>query len=239
MDFRHIHIYSNATVNVKAIAYKIKKIFPNCRVHINRPFQYDNRIEYARLYDLEHPFEEQSRAITTTDTTMPLYDGFVLQRIFAEMISDNESSSSHVHIVLTDLLTCTFSEDDWRYHGRAIICGTPSIISTTGIIEAPAKPREFYLAQLSGMTDIARLKKEFAGRFIDYGDPKITEAAVVYALQALFFFVSEGEPFCDNKRCLLFNAHWQEELLRIIENETLCVNHKKMANKFNKNISSL
>jgi hypothetical protein len=219
---------------------KIRKIFPKCGVYINQPFQYDNsRIEYARIYDLKHPFEKQSRPITTTSCMMPLYDGFVLQRIFAEMVPDKESLSSNVHIVLTDLLTCTFSEDDWRYHGRAVICGTPSIISTTGIVEAPAKPKEFYLAQLGGMSDIARLKKELAGRFIDYGDPKMTDAAAVYALQALFFFVSEGKPFCDNKDCLLYNAHWQEELLHIIKNETLCVNHKKMANKFNKSIGAL
>jgi hypothetical protein len=221
------------------MADKIKKIFPKCRVQFNRPLQYNDTIENARIYDLKHPFEEQSRSLTPTEGLMPLYDGFVLQRIFAEKIPDEESWSSHVHIVLTDLLTCTFSEDDWRYHGRAVICGSPSIISTTGIIEAPAKPREFYLAQLGGISDLARLKKEFAGRFIDYDDPKITDAAVVYALQALFFFVSEGQPFCSNKKCFLYNAHWQEELLYMIENKTLCDNHRKMANKFNMNIGSL
>lgn len=219
--------------------YKIKKTFPKCRVHIDQPLRYDDRIEYARIYDLKNPFEKQSVSATMTDKeSMPLYDGFVLQRIFAEMISEKESSGSHVHIMLTDLLTCTFSEADWRYHGRAVICGTPSIISITGIVEAPAKPREFYLAQLHGMSDIARLKKELAGRFVDYGDPRITQAAVVYALQALFFFVTEGEPFCDNNECLLYNAHWQEELLRIIINDAFCANHKKMVNKFNNRIVS-
>ncbi len=80
-----------------------------------------------------------------------LYDGFVMQKMFAEMTPTAEMSLAHIHIIFTSLLTCTFSEDDWRYHGRAIICGTPSIISTTGIVESLAKPREFYLAQLGGM----------------------------------------------------------------------------------------
>lgn len=200
---------------------------------VRPPFQYDDRIEYARIHDLKQPFEKQPRQASDM---MLLYDGFVLQRILAELIPDREAS--HLHIVLTDLLTCTFSEDDWRYHGRAVICGTPSIISTTGIVEAPARPKEFYLAQLGGVADIGKLKREFAGRFIDYGDPRMTKAAAVYALQVLFFFVNEGEPFCNNKKCLLYNAHWQEELLYIIEKDVLCANHKKMANKFNKSIGS-
>lgn len=165
----------------------------------------------------------------------PLYDGFVLQGVFAEMIPTKEPD--HVHIILTDLLMCTFNEDDWRYHGRAVLCGSPSIISTTGIVEAPAKPREFYLAQLRGRADLIRLKRQFAGRFIDYGDPRMTQAATTYALQALFFFIADGEPFCRDNSCLLYNAHWQEELVRLIENGALCAMHKKMANKFNKGTS--
>jgi hypothetical protein len=164
---------------------------------------------------------------------VPLYDGHVLQRIFAESIPAKEAG--HAHVILTDLLTCTFDEDDWRYHGRAVICGSPSIVSTTGIVEAPAKPREFYLAQF-GITDVASLKKKFAGRFVDYGDPRMDEAAAAYALQALFFFVSNGEPFCDDKSCLLYNAHWQEELIGMIEKWKLCSRHRQSANKFNKAI---
>jgi len=158
---------------------------------------------------------------------MPLYDGFVLQRLLAEPIPDAERD--HLHLIFTSLLTCTFSEDDWRYHGRAVVCGTPSIISTTGIVEAPAKPREFYL----GMTDIGSLKKKFAGRFIDYGDDRMAAAAACYALQAVFFFVADGEPFCEDKGCLLFNAHWQEDLVRILEKPRLCAKHQAMVNKFN------
>nr|WP_320416723.1 DUF6775 family putative metallopeptidase [Candidatus Nitrosotenuis chungbukensis] len=41
--------------------------------------------------------------------------------------------------------TCTFDSGDYRYHGRALIGANPSIISTTGIIEAPAKPRQYYM----------------------------------------------------------------------------------------------
>lgn len=231
MDFRQVHVYSHASVDVKEIADKVAEIFPECEIDVHKPFQYDYRIEYAKISDIKQPFEKQPKP---TDESV-LYDGYVLQRIFAETIPAKEAD--HVHIILTDLLTCTFSEDDWRYHGRAVVCGTPSIVSIMGIVEAPAKPREFYVAQLGGIADVARLKKQFAGRFIDYGDAKMTDAVAAYALQALFFFVSGGEPFCEDKACLLYNAHWQEELLLMIEKGRLCDLHMQMANKFNKRVA--
>jgi putative metallopeptidase DUF6775 len=230
LDFRFIHIYPNANLDIKAVAGAIAQILPDCNADVERPFQSDKRIENARIFDLKQPFERQP---IDTDDAKRLYDGFVLQRILAETIPSAEAD--HVHIIFTDLLTCTFSEEDWRYHCRAVVCGTPSIVSTAGIVEAPAKPREFYIAQL-GMADVARLNKQFAGRFIDYDDGRIADAAALYALQALFFFIADGQPFCKATCCLLYNCHWQEELVNVIEKGALCAHHKKMANIFNKRI---
>ncbi len=228
MDFRNVHIHSHVSVDAKEVAREIAKVFPDRTVNVRSPFEYDGRIEHARILDARQPFEKQPKR---GDSMMPLYDGFWLQRILAESIPAAECS--HVHIVFTDLLTCTFNEDDWRYHGRAVVCGTPSIISMTGIVEAPAKPKEFYLAGFGGMA-AGSLKKKFVGRFIDYGDD-MTAAATAYALQALFFFVADGDPFCSNKNCRLYNAHWQEELLRMSKKGEFCQRHSQMANKFNKN----
>jgi hypothetical protein len=228
LDFRFIHVYpDDSQLDARAIAEEIAKKFPKCKVDIRPPFpKYE--IELARIADIKQPFEKQPKH---ADDMMPLYDGFVLQRLLAGLIPDAERD--HLHMIFTSLLTCTFSEDDWRYHGRAVVCGTPSIISTTGIVEAPAKPREFYLAQY-GLADVGSIKKKFAGRFIDYGDSRMTAAAAIYALQAIFFFITDGEPFCKDKGCLLFNAHWQEELIHILEKPRLCAKHQDMANKFNK-----
>ena len=86
-----------------------------------------------------------------------LYDGFMMQRLFETMINENESNTDHVHIVFEDRLIGTFSEEDWRYHARTIIAGNPSIISTTGIVEAPAKRKERDINQmLSAAYDIDR-----------------------------------------------------------------------------------
>src|SRR5215831_8913838 len=150
-----------------------------------------------------------------------LYDGFMMQRLFETMINENESNTDHVHIVFEDKLICTFSEEDWRYHARTIVGGSPSIISTTGIVEAPAKPKEWYIKQMQLATNdicsdsdendvISYNEKE---KYLDYGDYRINFAAVGYALQALFFFITEGNPFCNNINCRLYNAHWQEELI--------------------------
>jgi hypothetical protein len=236
---RFIHISHIASIppalNAKAVAKEVAKIFPSCKIDIRPPFEYDEKIiEQARIADVKQPFEKQPKQ-KQDGIMIPLYDGFVMQKILAEMIPFEEINLTHIHILFTSLLTCTFSEDDdWRYHARAIICGTPSIISTTGIVEALAKPREFYLSQLGNVvtSDIGSLKKKFAGRFISYDDNRITAASVNYALQAIFFFISGGEPFCNNKYCKLYNAHWQEDLVYTIEKGILCSHHKNLVNKF-------
>ena len=73
---------------------------------------------------------------------MTLYDGFELQNIIAENITILDDT---LHIIFTNKLTATFDNDDFRYHARASISSNPSIISTTGIIEVPAKPKQYYL----------------------------------------------------------------------------------------------
>jgi hypothetical protein len=238
LDFlRFVHINQTASVpalDARAVAKEMAKIFPSCKIDIRPPFKYDDKmLEQARVPNIKQPFEKQPKQ--KQDSMMiPLYDGFVMQRMFAEMIPTAEISLAHIHIIFTSLLTCTFSEDNWRYHGRALICGTPSIVSTTGIVEALAKPREFYIPQLDGTAaeGIGSLKKKFAGRFIDYDDDRITAASINYALQAIFFFISGGEPFCNNKDCRLYNTHWQEDLIHTIEKGILCSHHRNLANKF-------
>jgi hypothetical protein len=93
--------------------------------------------------------------------------------------------------------------------------GLPSVISTTGLVEAPAKPREFYLLkqqyEMVGK-DLLELKEKFKQGFIDYEDERLTEVIKGYAMQAVFYSLI-GDPFCEDKACRLYNAHWQEELI--------------------------
>lgn len=237
LDFHRVHLYPepslSSNIDLDKVIEDTAQVL-KCDFKVHEPFfeHHSIDVERTRISEIKQPFERQPKEHQDFDLygrPTALYDGFELQRLLAPAFQTD------VHIIFTNLLTCTFSEDDWRYHARAVVCGTPSIISTAGIVEAPAKPREFYASQL----DTYSLKKKLAGRFIDYGDEKMTEVAVGYVLQALFFFVTGGEPFCASDSCRLYNAHWQEDLIRTqVENPALCARHRSLANKFNRRLSA-
>ena len=163
-----------------------------------------------------------------------LYDGARLSSILYALIPEEEAGLDHLHIVFTHQLFGTWDENDLRYHARVSVYGFPSIISTTGVVEAPAKPKEFYLLKQQyaavGMSDAALvdLKQRFAGRFIDYDDERLTEVMKGYAMQAIFYHLT-GDPFCDDLSCRLYNAHWQAEVIDAqLESECeFCVSHEE------------
>jgi hypothetical protein len=183
----------------------------------------------------EVTIEELSTGDNSTQNNIILYDGFELQKILSHMIPDSELTDGKLHLVFTTRLTCTFDYHDYRYHGRAIICSNPSIISTTGIIEAPAKPREYYLKlyeKISQGLNLDVIKDEFKGRFLEYHDKNLGLVARGYSLQAIFYYLT-GQVFCESRNCMLYNAHWQEDLLYSqIEVGTLCDKHQKILESF-------
>jgi hypothetical protein len=140
-----------------------------------------------------------------------VYDGFSMMAVCAGLLSPEEAAWDHCHIMLTNQLLGTWAENDHRYHIRAAIYGLPSALSTTGIIEGPAKPREYYLGRTLGF-DHGQLNGLYGSRYIGYGDARLQEVMKGYLLQALFYYIT-GDPFCADKSCRLFNAHWQEEMI--------------------------
>jgi len=158
------------------------------------------------------------------------YHGFEFQALLAELMRGREADA--IHIAFTNRLLATFEPGDRRYHLRTIVCGAPCIISTSGLVEAPARPREFYVARqalgaLAAGPAYEALKQQFAGRFLDHDDDRLTKVAKGYALQALAYHVT-GEPFCDDPRCRLYNAHWQEEMLAAQLAGEICEWHRKV-----------
>ena len=148
-----------------------------------------------------------------------LYDGFQLAALYGERIPHSERSRSHLHIAFTDNLFGTFDAEDLRFHARVIVLGQPALISTSGAVVAPARPREYYfikaqLMQLGRLTDedLEDLEEEFSDRCLTHGDERTTEALKGYALQAVAYHLS-GQAFCEDEGCRLFDAHWQEEML--------------------------
>jgi len=223
---------------------------------IKKPFEKQPKIKVQGILDNDIVFERnfqsqlmlrdsgnKSKGTERQDKELILYDGFMMQRLLETMVNESQSNADHIHIVFEDRLICTFSEEDWRYHARTFVAGNPSIISTTGIVEAPAKPKEWYIKQMQlaiyniDHNDVdqndALLSSKFK-KYLNYWDYRINFAAVGYALQVLFFFITEGDPFCNDINCILYNAHWQEELLHSqIQNNRLCNEHSDLLHQFN------
>jgi hypothetical protein len=170
---------------------------------------------------------------------MTLYDGLELNKILKELIPIDENNLNTLHIIFTNKLTCTFDENDFRYHARALVGSNPIIISTTGIIEAPAKPKQFYMDLITNFSEesVEKIKKKYKGEFLEYNDVKLPEIIEGYVLQAIFYYET-GDAFCDNNLCRLFNAHWQKDLLiSQIENKKMCEKHEEILSKMKNNIS--
>jgi Probable metallopeptidase family (DUF6775) len=164
------------------------------------------------------------------------YEAVGLMKLFQRLTSDVIDVPEKVSIILTDRLIMTWSDDDLRFHARVAVFGFPSIISTSGIVEAPARPREYYLAkQALGLQGIGGtesiLAKQFEGRYIEPDDDRTNMILHGYLLQCLFY--AHGiEPFCKDKDCVLFNAHWQEEMIHAqVESGKLCAEHGAMLDK--------
>ncbi|HSB83051.1 MAG TPA: DUF6775 family putative metallopeptidase [Nitrosarchaeum sp.] len=201
------------------------------------------KIASCRIFNLRKPyekhipsadeilFEEENFRNSAKTENIVMYDGFEIQKTLTELIPNNEREPGFFHIFFTNKMTCTYDYSDYRYHGRALIGANPSIISTTGIIEAPAKPREYYLDLMLNYTqgiNVESIKEKYKGTYLEYNDTRLSKIIEGYLLQAIFYFETQ-EAFCDKIDCRLFNAHWQKDLIYSqIENGKLCKTHQRI-----------
>jgi len=212
-------------------------------------FQYSSKnisekIASCRIFDLKKRFEKHNPSAESIQLEkenkdmskrdeMILYDGFEFHKAITELIPINENKINTLHIIFTNKLTCTFDENDFRYHARALIGSNPTIISTTGMIEAPAKPKQYYLDLMTNFSEkrVEEIKKKYKGEFLEYHDSRISEITEGYLLQAIFYNET-GEAFCEHRDCRLFNAHWQKDLFfSQLENKRFCKKHQEILNE--------
>ena len=163
-----------------------------------------------------------------------MYDGFEVQNILCDIIMENDPDPNNLHIIFTNRLICTYDTADSRYHGRSVICSNPAIISTTGMVEAPARPREYYFeamkCKIQGLS-IQSVKKNYNGKFLDYHDRRLSKITEGYLLQTIFYYIT-GDAFCDSLDCRLNNAHWQKDLLYSqLKIGILCNKHQALLDK--------
>ncbi len=171
MKIRKIVLYDEPTIpkiQLKRLEKFLKEIFPiETKIRKNF-FQSLNDIEFkkiadTRIFDLKKPFEKHDPSIEdiqiekenkdmSKNEEMTLYDGFEFHKAITELIPINEDKENILNVIFTNKLTCTFDEADFRYHARAIVGSKSTIISTTGMIEAPAKPKKYYLELMTNFS---------------------------------------------------------------------------------------
>jgi hypothetical protein len=238
-------------IQLERLAVFLKEIFPVKVVTRDSILKYAkkdtaSKIASCRIFNPRKPyekhkpstdevlFEETNFEDTAKTENIIMYDGFEVQKVLTELIPNEEITSDLFHIFFTNKLTCTYDCNDYRYHGRALIGANPSIISTTGIIEAPAKPREYYLDLISNFTqgiNVESIKQKYKGTYLEYNDIRLSKIIEGYLLQAIFYFET-AQAFCDKKECRLFNAHWQKDLLYSqLEIGKLCEDHQQVLKK--------
>ncbi len=245
---------SSATLDVRELAAYLNRVLGlRCEVRDEYFVRHGGRdleslaraIAATRVRHIQQPFEAveplfgevqfELRLLEEPSKRVPgiLYDAYRYTALLRSLLPPKERSLTVLHVAFQHRLLGTF-EEDGRYHARAVVCGYPSVVSTSGIVEAPAKPEAYYRvkARLSlalGSVPFEAAKEPFKGQFIDYDDPRLTEVAKGYALQAAMYQVTK-EAFCDDPGCRLFNAHWQSELIAAqIESGRLCPRHEAIA----------
>ncbi len=193
---------------------------------------FSNYLETIKIKDIEIPLDKRHSEETLTipgnnpgEVRENFFDGLWLQRKLTSILSlkyPGELRDDSLHIVLTGKLFGTFGKR--RYHARVLLAGEPCLLSTSGVVEAPARPREYYFAKAKYMSegmDISELDEVFKERFVEYDSPKLTDILCSYILQ-LARYRYTGEPFCDSDKCCLHNSHWQEEVLNLQYNKVVC-----------------
>lgn len=183
-------------------------------------------------FGMEINYERKNLTSSSGKKMGILYEGERFISILRKLIHPAELNFEYLHIALTNQLLATWGGG--RYHVRAIVCAIPTAVSTSGLVEGPAKPREFYLLKNQylhlGREDMmVRLKEKFKGEFLDWQDERITEVVKGYLMQAVFYHLT-GEPFCTDPDCRAYNAHWQKELLQaqLYSSYEFCPYHEKI-----------
>jgi len=162
-----------------------------------------------------------------------VYDGLQFMELMQAQIPQEEAMADTLHIFLTPRLMVTRGYMDKRHHARTILAGQPSIISSSGLVEAPARSVEYYIFQ-TGYKAMGKeipdsvFKRKFQDQFLVHNDTRLIDVILGYVLQAVAYrFMGEG--FCDDPCCRLFNAHRQEEMLRAqLESPDLCTRHQPL-----------
>ncbi|MHA2620290.1 MAG: DUF6775 family putative metallopeptidase [bacterium JZ-2024 1] len=166
------------------------------------------------VYPLERQYEMRNIRAGQSRKAGPVYSGFHFVAICRRILLESGWRISDIlrTIVVTTQRLGTYETNRW--HLRSIILGAPCVISTTGAVEGPAKPRAYYLLK---QTDPLLANEFLKGTtdWLTHDDPRLTAVVRAYLIQAFHFMDSPLEfGFCRNSGCVLSDPHWQADLIR-------------------------
>ena len=90
------------------------------------------------------------------------------------------------------------------------------------------------------MTDFSKerineIKEKYKEEFLDYHDSKTSQVVEGYLLQSIMYNET-GDIFCEDKKCRLFNAHWQKDLIDTqLKEKQFCQKHLDVIEKLSVN----
>ncbi|MGD9498074.1 MAG: DUF6775 family putative metallopeptidase [Armatimonadota bacterium] len=164
----------------------------------------------------------------------PVYLAAPLQEVMRAVIPAAERGPARLHLAYITQCIGHWPTGESSLRLQIIEQGEPTIISTTGFVEAPALPREYAFRRAHllgfGMEEAAEeLDALFAAEALRHGDARINQVAVGFALQAVFWHLL-GEEGCDVPTCPLHAAATHDELARahMSEQSGLCDRHMRM-----------
>lgn len=205
-------------------------LFNYLRLDKRELHDFDDYVKTIKIRNLEKSLDDLSSKEdidngVNLDIRESFIDGYWLQRRLFSYMFENplvDFSDKHLHLIITGKLFGTY--ENKRYHARVLLTGEPSLISTSGIVEAPARPREYYFVKanlLSMGKKIDELDEIYKNRFVNYDDYRMTKIVYSYTLQQVKNKIC-GSPFCENTNCCLYNSHWQEEVLGLQCKNVVC-----------------
>jgi len=229
LDIDRVTLFLNSFNQNEVI---IRNLSDYTKIDSNNDKEFSDYLDSIKIGDIELPldkkrFEDEfvKPDIKPGEVRENFFDGYWLQRKLYSVISahfSDEIRDDCLNIVLTGRLFGTFGTR--RYHARVLLTGEPCLLSTSGIVEAPAKSREYYFAKakfLAEERDLSELDEIFAGSYVEYDSPKITDIICSYVLQLIKYRYT-GEPFCPSDKCCLYNSHWQKDVLELQYKKEMC-----------------
>lgn len=223
------HLHKWGLKNISLYSCPIKEKAPSAwdfaSIRIIRP-------EIQQLNDHPLPAEirfEERRLKECGCGRGAVYDGYRYAELAGSFLAKSVDYPAEKPIFVTLDYLATFPEAEKRYHLRYAVFSFPVIISIPGIIEAPARPREYYLAQNWGVSnskersELGEVEKNFLTGLDDGQLPRVLAGLLLQG----WFYYEQGYPFCSDPECTLFNAHWQKDLLHSQRDEPyiLCPQH--------------